>query len=345
MPWPHGGSGTEESPYLVNTADALDDMRDYGGANVYFKTTAEEIDLEDYQAGEGWVPITMTFAEWDGNGVFLSGLKIDRAVPRQGLFNEYTGDVKDVRVMDADVSGSRFQGIFAWRPLTGSNAAGIYISGSISGQDSGGIFDNDQSDNLYSECGSMASVDGANGRAGGVARQLFGRCENCFGYGPVTSTVTHNWNAAGFYNLSGSGTPSPEVTTSIASCPVTQSSGTPAAFGGDNNATRVQNYYNSDQTDTDNSYVAGKTYDELKNINTYGDQWDFDDVWFFATLQNLQALWGNDPGQEAYDRLPAYVRDLPWLRRLQDVLIYGITPEPEPDPTRKNRPLFFFAGL
>ena len=104
MTWPHGGLGTEESPYLVPDADALDDVRDFEDDEVYFKQTAN-ISLADYQAGAGWPTIEQFRGFYDANGYSISGLRIN-TTGNKALININTGSIDKVVLHDAQVTTS-----------------------------------------------------------------------------------------------------------------------------------------------------------------------------------------------------------------------------------------------
>ena len=91
-----GGSGTEGDPYLVATADHLNNVRNH--LDQHFRQIAD-LDLSFYRSGSGWNPIgtsTDRFTgTYDGNGYTISDLFIKQAgewnvrIPA-GLFG-YTG--------------------------------------------------------------------------------------------------------------------------------------------------------------------------------------------------------------------------------------------------------------
>ncbi len=106
-----GGSGTEADPYLVATADQLNNVRNH--LDRHFKQVAI-IDLEDYSAGQGWEPIgdhTFSFTGlYDGNGYKIINLRInDSDESYVGLFG-YVGDftkdgnISNVYLEDVDVT-------------------------------------------------------------------------------------------------------------------------------------------------------------------------------------------------------------------------------------------------
>jgi hypothetical protein len=108
MPYSGSGSGTSGDPYLVATDDQLNEVRDFFGPAVYWKQTAN-IALTDYQAGAGWVPIGTDAAGfsgfYDGQKYTISALRIN-STTSLGVFGKIIGTVQNLKIDDADVTGS-----------------------------------------------------------------------------------------------------------------------------------------------------------------------------------------------------------------------------------------------
>jgi hypothetical protein len=52
------GSGQESDPYIITTAEQLNEIRNYSDDVYYFKLGADiDLDVAPYNTGEGWVPI------------------------------------------------------------------------------------------------------------------------------------------------------------------------------------------------------------------------------------------------------------------------------------------------
>ena len=342
MPWPHGGSGTEEDPFLVNTADAIDDMRDYQDEDYYFKTTVSEISLEDYSAGQGWVPFRPGCNQWQGNGVHITNLRIHRNADQQGFIVAgalgMTSEVYGVLIIDADVdAGSGANGGIFCRAMGDLKVFDCFSSGIIKGgSQTGGFCSLHARFSSIIRCGSTATVIATGGPAGGFAyniRSQVGR-EDMFFYGSVETTTAHG--AAGFYLLDTSWY-GDIPRTSIASAPVVSNDGAEDGFGGGEGG-RDTCFWNTDiGPESDSSGALPKTTAELRNPATYPVEWDFSETWFFATLENLQSIFGASVGAQAYDRLPEHVKGLPWLRSCASVLGHGLEPS--------AKALFMFAGL
>ena len=174
MPWPHGGLGTEESPYLVPDADALDDVRDYVGEDVYFKQTAN-IDLAEYQEGEGWVPILANQGIYfDFGDYVIEGLRIDRPESNeQGLFSVFTGYAYDVNIQDAEITARSQLGFFAgvadYGNVTGYTIGDLSSACKMSGRrHMGSVFGWAAGDTSINEGFANADIEAENGDVFGL---------------------------------------------------------------------------------------------------------------------------------------------------------------------------------
>lgn len=88
-----GGAGTEASPYVVANEIHLNNVRNY--LSSHFVQT-NDIDLTNYQAGQGWLPIGSKASPFrgvfDGKGFRIRNLKIDRPSNNDiGLFGVIKG--------------------------------------------------------------------------------------------------------------------------------------------------------------------------------------------------------------------------------------------------------------
>jgi len=60
-----GGTGTEIDPYLIETAEHLNNVRNFMGiTDVYFRQIADiNLGVAPWNTGEGWVPLGGHFAD------------------------------------------------------------------------------------------------------------------------------------------------------------------------------------------------------------------------------------------------------------------------------------------
>lgn len=139
-----GGSGTEADPFLIESAEHLNNVRRYcEDRDVFFKQTADiDLGVSPWNEGEGWIPIGQTDeagdtfrGTYDGNGHTISGLTIDRTSDNQGLFRVMNGArIRDVRLMGANIKGRHGVGGLAGNGM-GSSITDSHVSGSVKGLD------------------------------------------------------------------------------------------------------------------------------------------------------------------------------------------------------------------
>ncbi|TKD70767.1 OmpL47-type beta-barrel domain-containing protein [Pseudalkalibacillus hwajinpoensis] len=111
------GSGTEQDPYVIETADQLDQLRNY--LDAHFELGAD-IDLSGYSApdGKGWMPIGMNkgykfTGNFDGIKHTISNLTINRPyTDGVGLFNEIGySTIKDLFLKNISIKGASSGGL------------------------------------------------------------------------------------------------------------------------------------------------------------------------------------------------------------------------------------------
>lgn len=155
-----GGRGTADEPYLVATAEQLNNVRQF--PDCHFRQVAN-IDLSDFTTGEGWEPIggsTPFTGTYDGSSFAITNLRIKAPNKRSvGLFGSVRdGVIKNVNIYRAEVEGNRTVGT-----LVGHNIGGKIYNCHVSGQVRG-----------HSSVGTLVGVNGGSGRiekssAGGSA--------------------------------------------------------------------------------------------------------------------------------------------------------------------------------
>lgn len=118
-----GGDGTEESPYLIETAEQLNEIRNYTDSKTYYKLIADitfsKEDFEEggmfYNGGTGWDPIDPTSIYGaiclDGDGHTIKGL-YSAGHYAAGLFGSLAGgsSVYDLNMVDTDITGKKYAG-------------------------------------------------------------------------------------------------------------------------------------------------------------------------------------------------------------------------------------------
>ena len=162
------GSGTEEAPYLISTAEELQRISEEG----CYRLT-RDLDLSARPDGnvpaEGWTPIggrgPAIAVSLDGGGHTLGGLRCNPAYPDCGLFAKIApgGEVRNLHVVLAD----------------GNEYAATSRFGGIAGLNKGRI----------SGCEVTGTATGA-ARSGGIAGENHGIIEQCHTAGSLSSTAT-----------------------------------------------------------------------------------------------------------------------------------------------------------
>ncbi len=174
----YAGSGTEDDPYLIYTAEDLASINSYS----YYKIM-NDIDLtqwiETNSPNEGWVPIGKTgggtMRQLDGGNHTINGLWIESSLNNTALISSMeNATVKNLRVNVASgkaVNGQSYTGIIVGKSIGSSfdniavegNLTGISNVGGIAGSSTDGTFSNISVKNLNL----TASGDYAGGIASG----------------------------------------------------------------------------------------------------------------------------------------------------------------------------------
>lgn len=160
-----GGNGTADDPYLVATADQLNNVRNHLGA--CFSQIADiDLGLAPYNTDSGWLPIgdtTNQFAgTYDGNSHAISNLFIDR--PNEyfiGLFGRVEdGNLSNIVIESAQVSGYWYVGMLAGLALS-TTVNNCNVAGTVAGSDYVGGLLGTVDSSYISKCCSHGSVSGS----------------------------------------------------------------------------------------------------------------------------------------------------------------------------------------
>jgi len=194
-----GGDGTESTPYIITTASELAQLATYvnDGDEDYndkFYILVNDIDLSDYQTGEGWIPIgrgiyTTSYnpfrGVFDGDNHIITGLFINTTSNVSlGLFGcTFNATIKNVGVVDANITNNR---------QVGNIYAGIII-GSSGGEFS--VIDNCYSTGVI-ETYTLQGTSCAGCIVGGLTHNM-SIISNCWSSAFVTvSTDKDNFDSA-----------------------------------------------------------------------------------------------------------------------------------------------------
>lgn len=185
------GTGTEDNPYQISSADDLEEFRDIVNddetgacaeltANIVLNDDVLNSDgsLNEEKAStfEEWTPIgsesnryTGTF---DGNGKTISGIYINTDEDNQGLFGcigdinkSGTGTVKNLGIEDSWISGGDNVGGIAGYSSWGME--NCYNTGSISGGDNVGGISGQNISGMIRNCYNTGSISGGS-NVGGI---------------------------------------------------------------------------------------------------------------------------------------------------------------------------------
>ena len=171
-------------------------------------TLTDDIDLSDYQEGQGWTTIGTSSNQFngtfDGQGHKITELLINRNVKFQGLFG---GTAVEAEIKNLSVDGS-VKGRSAVGIMVGENNGTInnchtsgYVSNTATGAlySFGGIAGNFLSECNVSNCYSDADISTQNANTGGLAGTSSANLENCFCTGNVTTTSNYVGGLVGRY--------------------------------------------------------------------------------------------------------------------------------------------------
>ncbi len=194
---PHfaGGIGTEGDPWIVESAEQLNNVRHYLGSEYgekYFQQTANiNLGVAPFNENEGWEPIGNTplpfFGNYDGDIYIVEGLFLNRStVDEQGLFGctGETASISNIGLTNTNVTGQNSVGA-----LVGLNAGLVstsFTSGSVNGTDNvGGLIGTNNGTTGIVNCYSFANVAG-NQYVGELAGTSSTIIQDCFSKGSVS---------------------------------------------------------------------------------------------------------------------------------------------------------------
>ena len=208
-----GGSGTAEDPWLLATAEHLDNLRLYLGTShtdKHFLQIADiNLDEAPWNQGAGWMPIGTSanafHGKFDGNGHAINGLMINRpGTSNVGLWGYVgvDGHLQNVSLFDADVTGGNYvvgtlagynRGTISGAHATGSVHGGYRVGGLV-GENNPGTVENASAD---------VTVTANDGRIGGlVGFNVNGTVTGSH----ATGSVTAGWYVGGLVGRNMGGT-------------------------------------------------------------------------------------------------------------------------------------------
>jgi hypothetical protein len=143
------GSGTEQEPYLISTAEQLREINDSNEGQptekVHYKLVNDiDLGVAPYNEGEGWEPLNYFFGTLDGSGYAIRNMKISNPTIEQqgqtsprnevGLFSRLGEGayIHNLAILDVDIQADSLVGAVAGLSYEG-DMQGITVTGSIRG--------------------------------------------------------------------------------------------------------------------------------------------------------------------------------------------------------------------
>ncbi len=200
-----GGTGTVDDPYLVETADQLNYVRDF--LPYHFRQISNiNLGTDPWNTGNGWQPIGSSndrfTGSYDGDNYTISGLTIARPTGTyQGLFAETENALlENIILENVDIAGQNRTG-----GIVGQNRSSIIqhclVDGTISGSwFVGGITGYNLEDSTISECQNLAEVTGTQSVGGIVGYQSNSMASNSSSSGSVSNSGNYTGGLVGYNN-------------------------------------------------------------------------------------------------------------------------------------------------
>ncbi len=193
------GKGTLEVPYLISTAGQLEKLSELvitdssNYSTKYYKLIAN-IDLTNFgssntnfNSGKGWRPIGKLYYSFggvfDGNGYTINGMYInDSTLEYAGLFGYLSGTVKNLDIVNVNITGKKMVGGVAGYINTVSSVTSCNSTGTVTGENMVGGVVGQVNGGKVENCYSAGIVTG-NQYAGGVVGYIMSqnaRITNCY---------------------------------------------------------------------------------------------------------------------------------------------------------------------
>lgn len=204
-----GGSGTEEDPYLISTADDLWELASLVNAddsqeNPYVSACYQMTGDIDLGGTTQWVPIDSFWfsGTFDGNGYTISGLYIDYTDPLVGENTSYfglfgqlrEGTLKNLTISDSSIAAEGDSSVqvgamaaYIWDAVIENCHTTDSVS-VTSNYYAGGICSNMNDGSSISGCSNAASVEGTGNvsKAAGIVAYASGMITDCSNSGDIS---------------------------------------------------------------------------------------------------------------------------------------------------------------
>jgi len=176
-----GGSGTEDSPYLISTAEHLNNIRLYPSAHfeltndIYFTSQDFTYSGDFYNSGSYWDPIDNFTGSFNGNNYVIDGLKMKRSFSGEkidnvvhtgayfGLFAKAEGNISNLTLSNINIQINVRKGF--------NSEISVYVGG-LAGCSNGKISNCTVSGTI----GVTGNTDIVSATVGGVVGQGYTNC-------------------------------------------------------------------------------------------------------------------------------------------------------------------------
>ncbi len=322
-PWKGEGTGTENNPFLIASAEQLNDARYY--LDAHFELGGD-IDLgQDYGAEDGWEPIGTTsdpfIGTLDGKGYKIKGLFIDRSSQDEtGLFG-LTGngaEISNIRLENIEVTGHSYVGGLVGK--NGGEINNVYVSGVVTGSKFLGGLAGVNAGNIHQSYTS-SKVEGVN-FLGGLVGINSGNIGDSYANGEVIASSAY---AGGLVGSNDGGM----IRNSYASGKVTGDSFVGGLVSENVDGNVIASYWDTEttiqRTSAGSSDEYGKATAELMQQATFAD-WDFDRIWAidegesYPYLQSDYAGAGSPWTGSGTEKDPYIIKAAAHLNQMRDHL-------------------------
>lgn len=193
------GSGTETEPYIIETKQQLNAVRNDLTASYRLNADIEftEADFaeggEFYNDGKGWEPIGTSnpfCGTFDGNGHVIKKIVMKYSYTTVGVFGICNNaKIMNLGIVEGNISNSGYMGAIVGQ-MTSGEISNCYNAGEIIGRTAGGIV-GQLATGEVSNCYNAGKISGD--VAGGIVGQLrSGEVSNCYNIGAVSAIGSRN---------------------------------------------------------------------------------------------------------------------------------------------------------
>ncbi len=195
-----GGDGSESNPWQIETSEQLQQIADYPDDHFILAADLDLADVADFAPiGNPDSPFSGVL---DGAGYTVSNLNLNRADEYTGLFAAVSGKIKNLNLVDVDITGAKFTGGLAGY-LSGT-VTNCYVSGTVVSESAHEIFSRvgvmigAAEDAVIEDSNTSGEVTGNRQKTGGIAGSIRGtRISDSYSEADVTGYLDEIGGIAG----------------------------------------------------------------------------------------------------------------------------------------------------